>query len=57
MRRIPNKEYRLLLRKGGSEWEILDTNCPTVALDAKDAWAKQGFEVILYLVTYEELEG
>ena len=56
MRRIPNKEYRLLLRKGGNEWEILDTNCPTVALDARDTWIKRGFEVILYRVTYEELK-
>ena len=56
MRRIPNKEYRLLLRKGGNEWEILDTNCPTVALDARDTWIKRGFEVILYRVIYEELK-
>lgn len=54
MKDLNNKEYRLILsREDWADRDILETNCPTVALDAKDKWEARGFTVTLYRVTYE----
>jgi len=58
MKDLNLKEYRLLitLDEWGDHVDMIETNCPTLALDAKDRWEKRGFDVVLYRVEYKVVE-
>lgn len=57
MKNLNLKEYRLVISLDGwGDHEIIETNCPTLALDARESWEKRGFEVVLYRVEYRVVE-
>ena len=58
MKDLKLKEYRLLITL--DEWvdhvDMIETNCPKLALDAREHWEKRGFDVVLYRVEYKVVE-